>query len=399
MRSAGLVLSTLTAFSTVATATAQTIAPEVTLLQALPVDSAGVEVAASVLPVEEGGAILAGWSTSAGHTRGFLLRVDDGGQVLWRRDLGGAGDQLLFSIAPSPERGKYMAVGMAPSPADSQRTEGWIVTFDATGLLLGNTRVGGGSVRFTSVEADGNRSVIGGQDAGTDSTVAIVYRRNPSSLLQGWKTWSGGPVTRGFAAVPAGGEHAVLVGLVGREGDEGDGFVTRLDGQGRPVWTKAFGNGPGRQLAYHVSRVAADSSLLVTGYGQTNDPARGIDGFAARYGADGAERWFATLGDSAVDRAVHGITLGDGSSVVVGYSRPQGASDDAPAWTTVLYGIDANGQRTWTRSLGGPGRESGRWIAAAPDGDLWVVGQQATATGASQVFVARLGPAARAPSR
>ena len=399
MRSAGLLLSTLAVLSTAATATAETPAPEVTLFQALPVDSARVEVASSVLSVEEGGAILAGWSTSGRDTRGFILRVDDGGHVLWRRDHGGAGSHLLFSIAPSPERGKYVAVGMGPATPDSQKAEGWIVTFDATGLILGNTRVGGGSVRFTSVELDGDRSLIGGQDARGDTTVAIIHRPNPNSLFLDWKTWSGGPVTRGFAAVPAGAGHAVLVGQVGREGDEGDGFVTRLDGQGRPVWTKAFGNGPGRQLAYHVSRVAADSSLLVTGYGQTNDPARGVDGFAARYGADGAERWFATLGDGAVDRAVHGITLADGSSVVVGYSRPSDATDDAPAWTTIVYGIDASGQRTWTRRLGEPGRESGRWVAAAPDGGLWVVGQQATETGGSQVFVARLAPASKAPGR
>ena len=165
MRFAGLplfILSTLATLSIATTAAAQTTAPEVALLQALPVDSAGVEVAASVLPVEEGGAILAGWSTSAGHTRGFLLRVDDGGHVLWRRELGGAGSHLLFSLAPSPERGMYVAVGMAPATADSQKSEGWILTFDATGRVVGNTRVAGGtglglSISKAIVEAHGGQ--------------------------------------------------------------------------------------------------------------------------------------------------------------------------------------------------------------------------------------------------
>ena len=350
-----------------------------------------------MLPIDAGGALVAGWTVAAAETNGFLLRVDSGGNVVWRRKLGGAGNDVLFAIAPAVERGMYAAVGMGPAQ-EAGKTEGWILTFDEHGRVLGNNRVGGGSVRFTSIEREGDRFLVAGQDVRGDSTFAILHRPNPTSLFVDWRTWSGGPSTRGLAAVPAGGGDAVVVGAVARDGDEGDGFVTRLDARGGMKWTKSFGQGPGRQLAYHLTRTAADSSLLVVGYGDSGDSARGVDGVVARFEADGTERWRTQLGDGAVDRAVHGITLKDGSVVVVGYSRDRAGSDDAPMWTTVLYGLDANGGRTWTRRIGGPGRDSGRWVAAASDGSLWVVGPQVAAGGgAGQAFVARLAAPASSP--
>ena len=105
--------------------------------------------------------------------------------------------------------------------------------------------------------------------------------------------------------------------------------------------------------------------------------------------ANGRERWRSALGDSAVDRAVQADVLDDGSAVVVGYSRARGLANDAPVWTTRLHGAGADGRPTWSLPLGGPGRESGRWIARHGD-ELWVVGQEAAADSGSRVFVARV---------
>ncbi|MEO6463455.1 MAG: hypothetical protein ABIP29_10315, partial [Candidatus Eisenbacteria bacterium] len=124
------------------------------------------------------------------------------------------------------------------------------------------------------------------------------------------------------------------------------------------------------------------------GYGDAG-AGRGVDGFALAIDGAGRVRFDTALGDSGDDRAVHGLAFADGSSAVVGCARARGAAADEPSWTTTVYGLDAQGRRTWTRALGGHGRDSGRWIAGTRD-DLWVVGQEAAADGGSRVFVARL---------
>ena len=83
--------------------------------------------------------------------------------------------------------------------------------------------------------------------------------------------------------------------------------------------------------------------------------------------------WERALGDSVVDRGVQAAWFADGSSIVIGYSKPRSPDiDGEPIWTTKLYGLDRTGAPIWTLPIGGPGRESGRWIAEWHN-DFWVV--------------------------
>ena len=359
------------------------------MFQVLPGDSGRVDVAAAVLPIP-GGAFVAGWTIPAGgQADGLLLRVDDAGRVLWRGTPGGAGNDILFSLAEASE-GHYTAVGMAPGPEGG--TEGWVVNFERDGQVLATNRLGGtGSVRFTSIAPDGREQLIAGEQARGDTTFAPVHRPSPEPMRMYWRTWSGGASTRGFAAAPAPGGDAIVVGVAAEGADPGDGFVTRLARDGSARWTHRV-PGAGRQLAYHLAQ-RPDSSWLVVGYGDAGG-GRGADGYALAIDGAGRVAFTTPLGDSADDRAVHGVTFADGTSAVVGYARAQGGAEDAATWTTVLWGLDAQGRRTWTRALGGPGRDSGRWIAG-PANDVWVVGQERAADGGSRVFVARLDLTAR----
>ena len=175
----------------------------------------------------------------------------------------------------------------------------------------------------------------------------------------------------------------------GRTGEghaESDGWVSRLSAKGDLVWRNTFA-GEGFQVVYHV-RERRDGSFLATGYGFVN-PESDHDAFIVRLGTDGKVLTRCELGGSAYDRATQSVELNDGSTITVGYTKRANAPDDAPAWQTTLYGVDAKGRRTWTRSIGGEGYESGRWIARRGQ-DVWVVSQSTPPSGGSRVLVARL---------
>jgi len=363
------------------------------MLRTLPGDSARVDVAADILPLD-GGAIVAGWTTRADSAAdAFMLRVDTTGTMQWRRNIGGPGADILFSIQPDP-RGGWIGVGLTTSHGEGG--DGWIVRFDEEGRVREERHEGGpGHDRLTGiVPAPGGGFLAAGQTAHGANIEAWVLRLDAGGRRVAEWTWGGAGIDRALGLVATGDGGVVLTGattsLPGADSAAAgaEGFVVRLDAAGRPAWVHRFG-GPGDQLGYHL-RANRDGSLLVTGYGE-GAAGRDVDAILLRVDPDGGERWRSALGDSAVDRAVQADVLEDGSSVVVGYARARGLANDTPVWSTMLHGVHADGRPTWSLSLGGPGRESGRWIARHGD-ELWVTGQEASADGGSRVFVARIAP-------
>jgi len=365
--------------------------PTIRMLRTLPGDSARVDVAADILPLA-GGAIVTGWTTRGDSAAdAFLLRVDTTGAVTWWHGFGGPGADILFSIQPDP-RGGWIGVGLTTSHGEGG--DGWVVRFDEQGRVREELHHGGpGHERLTGiVPAPGGGFLAAGQTARGENIEAWVLRLDADGRrVEEW-TWGGAGVDRALGLVATDDGGVVLTGgttsVPGADSAaaEAEGFVVRLDAAGRPAWVHRFG-GPGNQLGYHL-RADRDGSVLVTGYGD-GAAGRDVDAILLRVGPDGRERWRSALGDSAVDRAVQADVLDDGSAVVVGYSRARGLANDAPVWTTRLHGAGADGRPTWSLPLGGPGRESGRWIARHGD-ELWVVGQEAAADSGSRVFVARV---------
>lgn len=364
--------------------------PRIVFQKTLPGEPGRADVAAHVLPVKDG-AIVTGWTTLGdAPADAFVLRVDRDGNQVWRRNVGGAGLDILFALAADPAGGS-VAAGMSDA-GDGKGADGWVVSLDDTGGVRWQVRHGGeGADRFTSIARalGGGAWIVAGQKAGAGGTDAWVVRLDAYGKPGG--EWSSrDPRLDGALAAEAtrdGG--AVVVGVAGPSREEGDGFVTRLDPGNRSTWTHRFG-GPGRQLAYHLAPARRDT-FLVTGYGDAG-PEQGTDGLAFLITPKGEVAVTWSLGDTANDRAVHGIpfTGSTGSTgAVVGYSKPRSAPDEGAVWTTIVYGLAPDGSVAWRRSLDGLGRESGRWIAGTRD-DLWVVTQTAGESGESRVVVARL---------
>lgn len=357
--------------------------PKVLMLRSLPADSGRVDVAADVLPVPEG-ALIAGWSTMGeAPADAFLLRVDRGGELLWRRSMGGDGADLLFSVQPDGQGGHACAGFTAGRGAGG--TDGWVVGVDTAGVAVWERTYGGvGDERLVSLRSTSEGWIAAGQTDRGGNVDAWVLRLDRTGKELGSWTWGGSGVERAFGVEPTADGGCVIVGSIG-QGEKADGFVTRLGADGRQVWTQRI-EGPGRQIAYHL-RPCRDASYLVTGYGFASRE-RDDDADLMRIGADGKILWRSRLGGPLTDRGVQSVVLDDGLSIVVGYSKSRDSADADPVWRTILYGVDPRGRPLWALKLGGAGRESGRWIAGTAE-DLWVVAQT-TSEGRSRVLVARL---------
>jgi hypothetical protein len=358
--------------------------PKIRFERSLPTDSGRVDIAASILPVKNG-AVIAGWTSAGGEPAdGLLVRIDDKGNVVWRRQLGGARADLLFSVQAS-DSGGLVCAGFTASRSETG-PDGWVVRIDEQGTTISESTFGGDEEdRLTAIRPTPEGWIATGQSSRSGNVDAWVLHLDHAGREVSSSTWGGADVERAIGVEPMPDGGCVLVGRVGDGRDLVDGFVTRLDREGKEVWTHALG-GPGFQVAYHL-RQHPDGSFVVTGYGWI-DEARDHDAQVTKIDADGRVQFTTALGGSQYDRATQSVVLADGSMMTIGYTKRAGADDEDPAWAQVVYGLDAAGRATWTHRFAGEGVQSGRWIAGTAD-DLWLVGQT-TRDDRSRIFVTRL---------
>jgi hypothetical protein len=364
--------------------------PAVLLAHPIPTDSGRSDVGAGVLPIP-GGALIAGWtSVSDAPPDGLLLRVDPEGDVLWRRQCGGQGTDLLWTILPDPEGG-YVCVGFTGSKGLGS-LDGWVLHFDDDGNIDWERTYGGaGEDRLTSIQpipegwiTVGQTSPAGSQ--GVDGWVLRVDRAGRE--LSSW-TMQEGQVDRAFGIHPLADGGCIVAGMTGDESsrpESFDSFVARLDAGGKRLWFHRVKQ-PGLQVAHDI-RAYPDGTLLVVGYGYVNQQ-RGIDAFALRLSPSGKIAWERHFGGSTYDRANHAQILADGSAVIVGYTQRPGAVDEESGWDLIGYRLDAAGVEMSSNRFGGDGFEFGRSVAGVLN-DVWLVGHTSTGRAGSSVLVVRL---------
>jgi hypothetical protein len=358
--------------------------PAVRFVRELPGDSAQKDIAANVLPLADG-ALITGWTArSGGPPDGFVVRVDNEANVVWRKVLGGDGTDLLF--AAQQDGDGFVCVGFTNS-SGAGSTDGWLLKLDGAGNQMWERTAGGeGAERLTSLVPMKEGWMAAGQTARGHGTQAWVVRFDRVGRELSQWTWGGPRAPRGLGLAALADGGCVVTGGMGPSRDSSDAFVTRMSATGGDAWTRVVG-GQGFQVAYHL-RERRDGSYLVTGYG-FQDAERDHDAFVLQLSKDGRQLTRTNLGGPNYDRATQSVELSDGSSITVGYTKRAGQPDDAPAWQTVLYGLDPKGRPTWTHTFEGEGHESGHWIAALGN-DVWVASQVTPSTGGSRVLLARL---------
>lgn len=364
--------------------------PTVLLARPLSTPSGRSDIGAGVLPIQ-GGALIAGW-TSAGTEApdGLLLRVNPDGDIVWRRQLGGAGTDLLWSILPDPAGG-YVCVGFTGS-SGAGSLDGWILHFDGDGSVAWEKTYGGaGEDRLTSIQRIPEGWIAVGQ-TGSPGAVGIdgwVLRVNASGeQLSSWMTGDS-PVDRAFGIHPMQDGGCLIAGMAGddlEKIDSFDSFVARLGPDGKRLWTHRERR-PGLQVAHDI-RSSPDGSVLVVGYGFVNDK-QGIDAFALRLSSAGETIFEKTFGGETYDRANHAQILADGSIVIVGYSQRPGAMDEEHGWDLVTYHLGRDGAPVSSHRFGGDGYEYGRSVAGE-DKDLWLVGHTSSGRQGSSVLLIRM---------
>jgi len=347
----------------------------------------GFEEAQSIDLTDDGGYIVAGWTSSVdgdvtdlnGGADLWLVRLDATGQLIWQKCLGGSGVDEATAVITTSDGG-FVVVGKTLSnDGDVSGYHGgggdfWVVKTNGQGDLLWQRTLGGSDydVPASVLEDSAGDLIVVGRTHSDDGDVTVahgdadlwVVRLSASGTLIAQRTLGGSSYddARSIAASIDGG--FTLAGttlsddgdVVGSHGSAGDLWVVRLDDAFDLLWQKVLG-------------------------GTNSD-----------------------FGGTVLPRSNNGwVILATTSSDDHDVTMTMGSFD---YW---LVELDATGDLQWQRTLGGQGSDWGLSVTATTDGgfacagwiksfdgdvtgfhggrDAWIVKLHSGATGIEQPII------------
>lgn len=306
----------------------------------------------AVQQTTDGGYILAGTTNSTdgditnpkGGFDMWVVKLNAGGNISWKKNLGGSDDEAAYSV-DQLSTGGYIVAGESKSETgDPDDNNGgydfWIIKLGANGNIVWEKNYGGSadeSAKSVQQCSDGS-FIVAGETTSNDQDVS----NNKGSY---------------------------------------DFWVMRLKPNGTVKWKNTYG-GTSQDNAYSVTQLSNGNFVVVgeteSNNGDVTSNHGGDDFWALQLKGNGAVRWSKTYGGETSDKARFVRKTSDGAVVIAGATQ----SDDGNVtghkggddyW--VIKVSNSFGSLLWQKSLGGFDDDNGWCIDVTNDGGYVVVGE------------------------
>ncbi len=280
---------------------------------------------------------------------------------------------MAWAIVETPE-GDLVAVGITgPTPCQlGCNWDGWVIKTDAQGHLLWTRQYGGnGADLLTSVILSGHDYVM------TGSKYVFPYARQawllkitPDGNLLWEKTFGGEQDDSGtdLIAIPQGGWFMIgQTKSFGSRNGGADVWLVRLDANGNTVWSQTYDLG-GEDMGTSLAPFQRDSYIItaITCTGNCGELLQ--QGFASYLVIDSTGKVLKTqtFTEGKKNKFMKIKPTEDGGAVIVGATS---AREKFPSEDTWLVKLDANANISWMKILESYGAyDGGLDIVQTPDG-------------------------------
>jgi hypothetical protein len=277
-----------------------------------------------IYQTQDSGYLIAAYTESygAGGKDVYLIRLDDQGGTVWMKTYGGTNQDVAMAICETHDNG-YIISGYRDGPTGWEKGDLWLLKIDDTGDTAWTKTYGGT-----------------GEDCGTS------IRRTPDNgfIIAGYNSYQS-----------AGGK---------------DLWLLKTDESGDTVWTKTYG-GPLEDVGYGVN-LTADSGYIVTGYINGTGAWTAGDLWLLKTNADGDSTWTKTYGTFGEDFGFDVYQTYDGGYIISG---EVGFNYYTDVW---LVRTDSNGDTLWTRTYGGTNTDASLSLAKTADNAYIIAGHTAS---------------------
>ncbi|MBL7826572.1 MAG: T9SS type A sorting domain-containing protein [Saprospiraceae bacterium] len=311
------------------------------------------DILGDIQPLPDGGCVAVGWTASNdfdvagqhGETDGWIIRLNEQGNLLWQKTIGGSLKDYFTSVAPTPDNGFIISGYSNSNDGDVSWNNGdidfWVVKVDSSGGVQWGRSLGGTHQELA-------RSVIVCNDGG---------------YIAAGETFStDGDITSHFGS--------------------NDFWVVKLTESGEMEWQQTFG-GEGGESVKDLKQTP-DGGYLVIGQtgsymsGQVSGHSElGIgDYWVIKIGATGDLQWQRPLGGTATDWGEAIILRENGTMIISGItdSNNGDVSQPIPGKKVWLIKLDEFGELIWDMTFGGSDADYCYSLINTPDGGLAFAG-------------------------
>lgn len=327
--------------------------------------------------------------------------------VQWQRSLGGTGYDEAYALQQTIDGGYVLAGRSRSANGDVSGIQGlddfWVVRLDNVGNILWQKSLGGtandGAVAARQTSDGGvvvagwtysNNGMVSGNHGNAD---AWVVKLSSSGALEWQKTFGGSAEDAAYAVEQTTDGGYIVAGytfstdgIVSGNHGNADAWVLKLDAAGTLVWQKPFG-GSNQDKAYDVLQ-ANDGGFVMAGFSNSNDG--DVDGnhgdfdyWMVKMDASGTFEWQRTLGGPNEDDAISVQQTSDGGFILGGmsFSNDGDVSGNHGNMDYWVVKLDAASNIIWQRSLGGSGQDKAYCVRETADGNFVVAGSSNSTDG------------------
>jgi hypothetical protein len=377
------------------------------------------ENAASIIPMGDGGWVLAGSSNSSyngnvdqmnnGGYDCWIVRMDGAGRILWNKLLGGNGDDKSVNIKSTADGGFILAATSNSLVIDGKTNNGgtdvWVAKLSKDGNVEWSRIYGGSStdepaeIFQTSdggyILAANSFSPISGNVSGENhgSCDFWVVKLNSNGSIAWEKLYGGDLEDRCKGIVENEGGYIVA----GHTYSSANGDVTmvnkgsrdywyfRIDLDGNLIWSKSIG-GNGIDELESIA-LTSDGGFVLAGLSSssangdvTNASKGSTDYWIVKCDIDGVKVWDKLYGGSLAERATCVRQTADGGYIITGFSGSSNTGNVTGAivgastydyWTIKLNG---SGALVWNKLSGGNNYDQPYAVCETVDGNFVVAG-------------------------
>jgi len=353
-----------------------------------------MEIASCICPVEGGGYLLGGTSSSPcsgsktdclkGVTDYWVVRVDEQGNKLWDKTYGGSTFDELVTIQPLNDGG-YILGGNSTSSVSGDKSEDsrgdfdyWIVKINAQGDKIWDKTFGGSDQEHLYCI---KQTEDGGYLLGGSSSSGISGDKSESSKGQnnfwivktdasGNKEWDrtiggdGDDILTAFQPTSDGGYLLAGYSNSGKSIDksensrgQNDFWIVKINGTGNILWDRTIG-GSGDDVLICITKTT-NGGYLLGGYsnsgasGEKHEPLKGgYDYWVVEISEQGKIGWERTFGGKTDEKLFSIKATDDGGFILCGNAFLLCADKTNKTSVNWLIKLDENGSLVWDEQIG-----------------------------------------------
>ena len=340
----------------------------------------------SVQQTQDGGYILTGYTNSFGEglIDVYLIKTDSLGNVLWLRTYGGTGYELGRSVQETQDGG-YIIAGYTTSFGSGLQV--FLIKTNSLGDTLWTKTYGdfGTEIGWTIEETQDGGFIIAGSTDNYDAQKSDVYLIRTNSLGDTFwtKTYGDTGIDIGWSVQETSDGGFIIAGYSESFGAGlSDVYLIKTDSSGESLWTKTYG-GIWYDYGYSV-RETSDSGYVIAGKSISFSGGSYDDVYLIKTNSQGDTLWTKVYGGIYNDGGYSVQQTADEGYIITGYTAPY----DNDTVDVYLIKTDSAGNTLWTRTFGGSSLDNGYSVQQTLDSGYIIVGfTKSYGAGGEDVFL------------